>query len=119
MERIGIIGSGTWGTAIAVLLHNNGHQVTLWSAIPEEIEEIGRTHRHKNLPEVTLPEDITYTADLEEAMRDKRILVMAVPSVFVRSTARRMKPLCKDGQIVVDLAKGIEENSLKTMSEII
>ena len=52
-------------------------------------------------------------------MRDKRILVMAVPSVFVRSTARRMKPLCKDGQIVVDLAKGIEENSLKTMSEII
>ena len=119
MERIGIIGSGTWGTAIAVLLHNNGHQVTLWSAIPEEIEEIGRTHRHKNLPEVTLPEDITYTADLEEAMRDKRILVMAVPSVFVRSTARRMKPLCKDGQIIVDLAKGIEENSLKTMSEII
>ena len=119
MERIGIIGSGTWGTAIAVLLHNNGHQDTLWSAIPEEIEEIGRTHRHKNLPEVTLPEDITYTADLEEAMRDKRILVMAVPSVFVRSTARRMKPLCKDGQIVVDLAKGIEENSLKTMSEII
>ena len=119
MERIGIIGSGTWGTAIAVLLHNNGHQVTLWSAISEEIEEIGRTHRHKNLPEVTLPEDITYTADLEEAMRDKRILVMAVPSVFVRSTARRMKPLCKDGQIIVDLAKGIEENSLKTMSEII
>ena len=119
MERIGIIGSGTWGTAIAVLLHNNGHQVTLWSAIPEEIEEIGRTHRHKNLPEVTLPEDITYTADLEEAMRDKRILVMAVPSVFVRSTARRMKPLCKDGQIIVALAKGIEENSLKTMSEII
>ena len=119
MERIGIIGSGTWGTAIAVLLHNNGHQVTLWSAIPEEIEEIGRTHRHKNLPEVTLPEDITYTADLEEAMRDKRILVMAVPSVFVRGTARRMKPLCKDGQIIVDLAKGIEENSLKTMSEII
>ncbi len=56
MERIGIIGSGTWGTAIAVLLHNNGHEVTLWSAIPEEIEEIGRTHRHKNLPEVTLPE---------------------------------------------------------------
>ena len=119
MERIGIIGSGTWGNAIAVLLHNNGHQVTLWSAIAEEIEEICRTHRHKNLPEVTLPEDITYTADLEEAMRDKRILVMAVPSVFVRSTARRMKPLCKDGQIVVDLAKGIEENSLKTMSEII
>lgn len=119
MERIGVIGSGTWGTAVAVLLNNNGHQVTLWSAIPSEIEEIKATKRHKNLPEMVLPDSICYTADLEEAMRDKNLLVMAVPSVFVRSTARRMKPLCPDGQIIVDLAKGIEEETLLTMSAII
>lgn len=119
MEKIGVIGSGTWGTAIAALLKNNGHQVTLWSAIPEEIEEIGRTRRHKNLPGVELPEGISYTADLEKAMEEKDLLIMAVPSVFVRSTAKRMAPYLKEGQLIVDVAKGIEEGTLKTMSQII
>ena len=119
MEKIGIIGSGTWGTAIAVLLRNNGHEVTLWSAIPAEIEEMAKTRTHKNLPGVTLPEGIIYTADLEEAMKDKNLLVMAVPSVFVRSTAQKMKPFCKEGQLIVDVAKGIEEKSLMTLSQII
>ena len=104
MERIGILGSGTWGTAIAVLLSNNGHQVTLWSAIPEEIEEMKRTLAHKNLPEVKLPETICYTAKLSEAMEEKDLLVMAVPSVFVRSTAANMRLYCKAGQRIVDLA---------------
>ena len=62
MEKIGIIGSGTWGTAIAVLLVNNGHEVTLWSAIPAEIEEMAKTRTHRNLPGVTLPEGLIYTA---------------------------------------------------------
>ena len=88
MEKIGIIGSGTWGTAIAVLLRNNGHEVTLWSSIPAEIEEMAKTRTHKNLPGVTLPEGIIYTADLEEAMKDKNLLVMAVPSVFLRHWKR-------------------------------
>lgn len=119
MGKIGVIGSGTWGTAIAVLLYNNGHEVDLWSAIPAEIEEMQKTHKHKNLPEVTLPEEICYTADLKKAMEDKELLVMAVPSVFVRSTAKRMKEFCRAGQIIVDVAKGIEENTLYTMSMII
>lgn len=119
MERIGVIGSGTWGTAIAVLLYNNGHQVSLWSAIPEEIAGIKATHCHKNLPEVTLPEDICYTADLEEAVEGKNMLVMAVPSVFVRSTAAKLCPFYREGQVIVDLAKGIEEATLSTMSQVI
>ena len=119
MEKIGIIGSGTWGTAIAVLLKNNGHEVTLWSAIPAEIEEMAKTRTHKNLPGVTLPDGIIYTADLEAAMKDKNLLVMAVPSVYVRSTAQKMKPFCRDGQLIVDVAKGIEEGTLYTMTQII
>lgn len=119
MANIGVIGSGTWGTAIAVLLHNNGHNVDLWSAIPAEIEEMKATLKHKNLPEITLPEAICYTADLEAAMKEKDLLVLAVPSVFVRSTARRMKEFCRDGQIIVDVAKGIEEDTLMTMTQII
>ena len=119
MAKIGVIGSGTWGTAIAVLLNNNGHQVDLWSAIPAEIEEMKETLKHKNLPEVTLPETICYTTDLEAAMEEKDILVLSVPSVFVRGTAKRMKEFCKEGQIIVDVAKGIEENTLMTMTQII
>ena len=119
MEKIGIIGSGTWGTAISILLHNNGHEVTIWSAIPEEIDEMAATRKHKNLPEVTLPESLRLTKDLKEAMEGKDLLVMAVPSVFVRSTAKRMKPYLHDGQIIVDVAKGIEESTLFTMSQII
>lgn len=119
MAKIGVIGSGTWGTAIAVLLNNNGHQVDLWSAIPAEIEEMKDTLKHKNLPEIMLPKEICYTADLESAMKDKEILVLSVPSVFVRSTARRMKEFCKEGQIIVDVAKGIEEDTLMTMTQII
>ena len=119
MAKIGVIGSGTWGTAIAVLLNNNGHQVDLWSAIPAEIKEMKETLKHKNLPEVTLPETICYTTDLEAAIEDKDILVLSVPSVFVRGTAKRMKEFCKEGQIIVDVAKGIEENTLMTMTQII
>ncbi|MCI8511022.1 MAG: NAD(P)-dependent glycerol-3-phosphate dehydrogenase [Lachnospiraceae bacterium] len=119
MERIGVIGSGTWGTAVAALLCANGHAVTLWSAIPEEIERIGRTRRHDNLPGVELPDALVCTAELSEAMQEKDLLVMAVPSVFVRSTAGRMRPFCREGQRIVDLAKGIEEDTLFTMSRIL
>ena len=63
MERIGVIGSGTWGTAIAILLSHNGHEVTLWSAIPSEIEELEKTRRHPNLPEAEIPKEIRMTAD--------------------------------------------------------
>ena len=108
MASIGVIGAGTWGTALAVLLHNNGHQ-----------KEMTKTRRHKNLPEITIPEEIFLTADLEEAMACKDVLIMAVPSVFVRSTAARMKPFLKKGQLVVDVAKGIEDGTLKTLSQVI
>ena len=119
MASIGVIGAGTWGTALAVLLHNNGHETAVWSALPEEIEEMKQTRRHKNLPQITIPEEIFLTADLETAMREKDVLIMAVPSVFVRSTAARMKPFLKKGQLVVDVAKGIEEGTLKTLSQVI
>lgn len=119
MEKIGIIGSGTWGTAIGILLSNNGHEVTLWSAIPEEIEELKQSRRHPNLPEAELPEGIRFTADLAEAMEEKDLLVMAVPSVFVRQTAKKMNPLCSDGQLIVNVSKGLEEETLSTMSMIL
>ena len=119
MAAVGIIGAGTWGTALAVLLSNNGQDVTIWSAFDTEIQEMSRTRRHKNLPEVVLPDQIQMTADLRTAMAEKDMLIMAVPSVYVRSTAAKMKEYLRYGQIVVDVAKGIEEQSLMTMSQVI
>ncbi len=119
MAKIGVIGSGSWGIALAALLYNNGHQVTVWSALPEEIVEMRNTHRHHTLPDLVLPEDMVFTENLEETMADKDLLVMAVPSVYVRPTAARMKEFCRYGQVIVNVAKGIEESTLMTLSQLL
>ena len=119
MAKIGIVGSGSWGIALAVLLYNNGHHVSVWSALPEEITEMKTTGRHHTLPDLVLPDGMMFTESLEEVMKDKDVLVTAVPSVYVRSTAQKMKPYCREGQIIVNVAKGIEESTLKTLSEIL
>ncbi|MEY8352201.1 NAD(P)H-dependent glycerol-3-phosphate dehydrogenase [Lachnospiraceae bacterium 54-53] len=119
MAKIGVIGSGSWGIALAVLLYNNGHEVTVWSALPEEISEMKTTHRHHTLPDLLLPDQLFFTEELEQAMTGRDLLVTAVPSVYVRSTARKMNPFCRYGQVVVNVAKGIEEATLMTLSEIL
>lgn len=120
MANIGVIGAGSWGTALASLLHNNGHKVTVWSCIEDEIKMLNDCHEQKDkLPGVILPSDMIFTSDLELAMKDKDVLVLAVPSPFTRSTAHNMSPFTKDGQIIVNVAKGIEDSSLMTLSEII
>ena len=104
MAAIGVIGAGTWGTALSRLLCKNGCEVTVWSAIEEEITEMKEKRRHKNLPEVVLPEELRLTADLKEAMAEKDILVLAVPSVYIRATAARMKEFIRYGQIVINVS---------------
>ena len=118
-SKIGVLGAGTWGIALARLLANAGHDVLVWSAIEKEIDVLSSTRIHPNLPGVELPEQLAYTKDIEEVCKDKDILLFAVPSVFVRATARKASPYVVDGQIIVDVAKGIEGDTLFTMSEII
>ena len=117
MSRTAVIGSGTWGSALAMLLSHNGHDVTVWSAFQEEIDGFLATRKHPNLPGADFPESILFTSDLEKAMADKEILVLAVPSVFTRGTAAKMAPFYKEGQIIVSVAKGIEEKTLKIQTE--
>ena len=88
MAYVSVIGAGSWGTAIAKLLCTNGHKVTLWSYREEEVRSlIEKRENLSKLPGVKLPEEIIFTADLEAAVRDKEMCVMAVPSTAVRSTA--------------------------------
>lgn len=118
MANVGVLGAGSWGTALSLLLHKNGHHVTVWSVMKEEVEMLDKEREHKSkLPGVRIPNDMVFTNELEEGIRGKDFLVLAVPSPFTRSTARKMNPYVADGQIIVDVAKGIEEDTLMTLSQ--
>ena len=120
MAKISVLGAGSWGTALSLLLHNNGHEVILWSVLEDEVKMLREKRQHESkLPGVKLPEEIEVTADLEHSCRDRDLLVLAVPSPFTRSTSHSMKELVRYGQIIVNVAKGIEETTLMTLNEII
>lgn len=117
--NIGILGAGTWGIAVARMLADSGHAVTVWSALPEEVAQLAQTRIHKNLPYMAIPESIAFTRELSAVCAGKDLLVFAVPSVFVRHTAEQTAPFIPEGQIIADLAKGIEPDTLMTLTEVI
>ena len=120
MAKISVIGSGGWGIALAILLHKNGHNLTIWSFDKKEAEELKTTRENKTkLPNILLPEDIKVTDDLKEAVNDKDILILAAPSKAIRSVSKSLKNIIKDNQIIVNVAKGLEEDTLETMTDII
>ena len=119
MSSIGVLGAGTWGAALARMLCNSGHEVTVWSISQDEVNTLSSTRQHKNLPNCEIPEGIVFTTDISIACRDKDILLCAVPSVFVRSTIATAKPFIRSDQIIVDVAKGIEAETLSTMTGVI
>lgn len=120
MKKVCVLGAGSWGTALSIVLANNGHDVMVWSIDPEEVLMLKdyREQRDK-LPGVILPSTIEFTTDLELALEDTEFVVCAVPSPFVRSTMKSAASFVKSGAIVVDVAKGIEDDTYKTMTEII
>ena len=120
MKKVSVIGAGSWGSALAVLLANNGHEVTLWTHDPHEIEMLStKREQQDKLPGVKLPDNIKVEADLETALTDEDVVVMAVPSPVVRMVAKQMSPFIADGQVIVNVAKGIEDVTYKTLSDII
>lgn len=119
MSKIAVIGAGTWGIALARLLAIKNHSVFVWSAIEKEIDNLKATGTHHILSEMDLPESIVYTKDMKEAIEDCDIILLAVPSVFVRSTTEKIKEFYKDNMVIVCVAKGMEADTLFTMSEII
>ena len=119
MAKICILGSGGWGTAVAVLLSNNGHDVTLWSFSEEECENLKKFRENKPfLPGIILPEGISFTSDISSCM-GKDLVIIATPSHGVRGVAKKMKDYIAEGQIVLNISKGIEEGTYLTMSNIL
>lgn len=120
MAKIGIIGAGSWGTALAVVLEKNGHEVTVWSALEPEIEMLKEHKEHLDkLPGVKLADNICYTTDMEQAIAGMEALVLAVPSMYTRETAHRMALFVTEGQLIISVAKGVEEDTFMTLSQII
>ncbi|MBO5069164.1 MAG: NAD(P)-dependent glycerol-3-phosphate dehydrogenase [Roseburia sp.] len=106
--------------ALSLVLHTNGNEVTVWSIVESEIAMLKEKHEHVDkLPGVKIPDAVTYTTNLQDAIKGKDYLILAVPSVYTRSTAKSMAPFVKEGQVIVCVAKGIEESTLMTISDIV
>ena len=115
-----MIGAGSWGTALAVVLNKNGHEVTVWSVIESEILMLQEHQEHiDKLPGVKLADTIRFTTDLKQAVSGMEALVLAVPSMYTRQTAHSMAPYVSDRQLIISVAKGIEEDTLLRLSQII
>ncbi len=120
MSKVSFLGAGSWGTALAIMLANNGHEVVLWSAVQSEVDMLTEHREHVNrLPGVKLPESIIVTSNLKLACSDNDLIVFSVASPYVRATAKAAAEYIKKGQKIVNVAKGIEEDTLYTLRDII
>lgn len=118
--KISIIGAGSWGTALAIMLNDNHHEVTLWSIIQDEVDMLNKHHEHiDKLPGIVISDQIIITSDKEVATKDQEILVFAVPSPFIRKTAESLKAFISPNQIIVNVSKGLEDVTLFTLQEVI
>ena len=117
--NISVIGSGTWGCALASILKDKGNDVALWSYFKEESETLQNTKTIKNLPGFFMPDGILYTSDIKEATQNKDIIVMVTPSAAISDTAEKMAPFVKSGAVIVCASKGFDSKTQKTLTETI
>ena len=123
-KRIGVIGAGSWGIALAYVLSENGHEVTVWSRSQSTVDRlIAYRGNEDKLPGVKLPESVSFTCDIQSAVQDKEILVLVVPSAHMRETVKLIAPYvsedAEDQPVIVNCTKGIEESTLMLMSDVI
>lgn len=120
MKKVAVIGSGSWGTALAVMLQKHGHDVVIWSRRQDAVKQMEKERENKEyLPGVLLPEGLSFTAEREKAVKYAEIIILSVPSKAVRQTAIDFSPYLNSNQVLVNVAKGLEENSLKRLSQVI
>ena len=117
--KIAIAGAGTWGTALGITLSQKGYDICIWSRFPEEAEKLSGERAHPNLPDAVIPEEITFTTDISRAAEKADFLLMAVPSVYTRETIRDFAPFVERQTILISAAKGIEKDTLMTLTEVL
>ena len=120
MKKVTVIGSGSWGTALAVMLAENGHEVMIWSRRQDAVDELIIDRKNeKYLPGIVIPENIQATTDREAAVKGAEIIILAVPSRAVADTVRDFSPYLKTWQVLVNVAKGLEPGTLMCLSDVI
>src|SRR5512142_2357593 len=118
-EKIGVVGAGAWGTALAILLSEKGHDVTLWMYEKDLAEETSRTRENRvYLPGFPLPASLAVTSSIETAVKDKPVILSVVPSHTVRNVARQLAPGLAGNATIVSASKGIELDTLMPLSEV-
>lgn len=118
--KISVLGAGGWGTTLAILLHYNGHDVTLWECKKNYAKELDKKRINTDyLPGIKIPKEILITSKLEEAAANKNLVVLAVPSQFLRAIVKKISYSDLEDTIVVSVAKGIEKDTLMTMSQML
>lgn len=118
--RVGVIGGGSWGTALAFVLNKNNHNTYVWCYDKKETEYIILSGENKKyLPGIKIPKSIIFTNNITDAINNSNMLILAVPSIFIRKTMENIKPYLNNEQIIVVASKGIEENTLLTLSQIV
>ncbi|WP_027437513.1 NAD(P)H-dependent glycerol-3-phosphate dehydrogenase [Lachnospira multipara] len=120
MAKISIMGAGSWGLGLSILLNNNGHDVTVWSVFEQELDVLRTEHENKKcLPGVKIPDTIKFNGNTQEVVESADILVLAVASPYTRSTSKLLAPFVKKGQYIVNVGKGIEESTLMTLCQVV
>jgi glycerol-3-phosphate dehydrogenase (NAD(P)+) len=120
--RIGVLGAGSWGTTLGIVLSENGHDVTLWEVFPEQVEALNRDRENKRfLPGIPIPESITVTGEIDRALDEAQLVLFVVPTHTMREVARKVTGSGRfdPGAIVVNASKGIEEGTLERMSQVL
>jgi glycerol-3-phosphate dehydrogenase (NAD(P)+) len=120
LAKVGVIGAGGWGTALAKLLTSNGHDVMLWSREAETAAEINQAHQNTNfLKGISLPENLKASTDMNEVVKDRLYIVMAVPSQWVRHVAKTLSTLINPQALVINAAKGLELTTQKRLTQVL
>lgn len=120
MEKVTVLGAGSWGTALAMVLANNDHDCLLWSHREDQATEITTNHTNKKyLPETILPTNLKATSDFQQAIQHANVIVIAVPTKAIREVCQNMLPYLAEKKLFVHVSKGIEPDSLKRISEMI
>ena len=119
-KKIGVLGGGSWGTALAILLGKKGYNIDMWLRNKQQCDNISKSKENtRYLPGIVIPNNVNVINDIEKTIKGKDIIVLAVPTHAVRNTLKNIKGIIKDNQVIVNVAKGIENNSLCRVSEIV
>ena len=119
MDKVCVLGAGSWGSALALVLAKNGYDVSLWTRDSEQADSINKTKENPDdLPGVLFPNNIKVTTNIEDSVSNSKLIVLAVPSQAIRSISKQIKPFVKGEQILVDVAKGLEKGTGLRLSEV-